>query len=302
MINFQKLDPARRAEYEKYLHQSGRKCEYSFVNLSIWGRQRAALVEGFLVIFSQFDRKAVYPFPLGQGDVKPVLDAIIQDAKKRGIPCCITGMNEDQCQLLESLYPGKFRIYADRDTFDYVYNIDDLADLKGRKYQKKRNHFNKFVAANPHWQCQPITGDNLPQVRQLAEDWYAMRQVQDPDADFHLERIALGRVLEDPEKYGLEGLLLVVEDRPAAFTFGSWLSEDTFDVHFEKALDVVDGSYPAINKSFACYLREKYPELRYLNREDDMGLPGLRKAKLSYEPAFLVEKRWARLWEELDDA
>ncbi len=301
MINFQKLDPARREEYEQYLLQGGRKCEYSFVNLSIWGRQRAAFVDGFLVIFSQFDRKAIYPFPLGQGDVKPVLDAIIQDAKKRGIPCCITGMDAAQCDLLESLYPGKFRIYADRDTFDYVYHIDDLADLKGRKYQKKRNHFNKFVAANPTWRCEPITASNLTQVRQLADTWYTMRQAQDPDADFHLEKISLGRVLEDPEKYGLEGLLLLVEEKPTAFTFGSRLSEDTFDVHFEKALDIVDGSYPAINKSFASYLREKYPQVHYLNREDDMGLPGLRKAKLSYEPAFLVEKRWARLWEEMDE-
>ncbi len=302
MIDFQKLDPARREEYEAFLLQSGRKCEYSFVNLSIWGRQRVAYVHDYLVIFSQFNRKAVYPFPLGQGDVKPVLDAIIQDAKKRGIPCCITGMDVDQCQLLERLYPGKFRIYADRDTFDYVYNIDDLAQLKGRKYQKKRNHFNKFSAANPDWCCQPITQANLPQVRQLARDWYAMRQAQDPDADFHLEEIALNRVLEDPQRYGLEGLLLLVEEKPTAFTFGSRLSEDTFDVHFEKALDIVDGSYPAINKSFAAYLRDKYPEVRYLNREDDMGLPGLRKAKLSYEPAFLVEKRWARLWEEMDEA
>ncbi len=301
MIDFQKLDPARRAEYEKYLLRSGRKCEYSFVNLSIWGRQQAAFLDGYLVIFSQFNRKAVYPFPLGEGELRPVLDAIIRDAKERGIPCCITGMEEDQCQKLESLYPGKFRFYADRDTYDYVYLIDDLADLKGRKYQKKRNHFNKFCAANPTWRWEPITRANLQQVRQLAETWYRMRLAQDPDADFHLEKIALGRALEDPDQYGLEGLVLLVEEKPVAFTLGSRLSEDTIDVHFEKALDIVDGSYPAINKSFATYLRDKYPEVRYLNREDDMGLPGLRKAKLSYEPAFLVEKRWARLWEEIDE-
>lgn len=301
MIDFQKLDPVRRDEYNRYLLRSGRKCEYSFANLSIWGRQRAAFLDGFLVIFSQFDRKAIYPFPLGEGELKPVLDAIIQDAKERGIPCCITGMEEEQCRLLESLYPGKFRFYTDRDTYDYVYLIDDLADLKGRKYQKKRNHFNKFCAANPTWRWEPITMGNLQQVRQLAEAWYEMRMAQDPEADFHLEKIALGRALEDPRRYGMEGLVLLVEDKPAAFTLGSRLSEDTFDVHFEKALDIVDGSYPAINKSFASYLRDKYPQLRYLNREDDMGLPGLRKAKLSYEPAFLVEKRWARLWEEMDE-
>ncbi len=301
MIPFQKLDPARRAEYEKFLLHSGRRCEYAFANLCLWGRQQAAFVDGFLVIFSQFNRKTVYSFPMGEGQVQPVLDAIIQDAKERGIPCCITGLTQDKCDRLESLYPGRFRFYTDRDTFDYVYSIDDLADLKGRKYQKKRNHFNKFAAANPTWRCEEITPANLAQVRRLAQNWYALRQQQDPDADFHLEQIALQRALEDPWRYGLEGLVLLVEDKPTAFTLGSRLSPDCFDVHFEKALDIVDGSYPAINKSFAGYLRDKYPELRFLNREDDMGLPGLRKAKLSYEPAFLVEKHWARLWEEIDE-
>jgi hypothetical protein len=81
----------------------------------------------------------------------------------------------------------------------------------------------------------------------------------------------------------------------------SRLSEDTMDIHFEKARDHVDGAYAAINQAFAKYLREKYPEIRYLNREDDIGLEGLRKAKLSYNPAFLVEKYWARLWEEEDE-
>ena len=82
---------------------------------------------------------------------------------------------------------------------------------------------------------------------------------------------------------------------------GSRLSEDTFDIHFEKALDTVDGAYPAICQAFATRLREKYPQLRWLNREDDMGLPGLRKAKLSYNPDHMVEKYWARLWENDDE-
>jgi hypothetical protein len=86
-----------------------------------------------------------------------------------------------------------------------------------------------------------------------------------------------------------------------AFAMGSRLNGDTFDIHFEKALGASDGTYAAINRGFACYLREKYPELRWLNREDDMGIEGLRKAKLSYNPDHMVEKCWARLWEEEDD-
>ena len=79
------------------------------------------------------------------------------------------------------------------------------------------------------------------------------------------------------------------------------MSEDTYDIHFEKARENVDGAYTAINQQFASYLREKHPEIRYLDREDDMGLDGLRKAKLSYCPVRLIEKYWARLWENDDE-
>ncbi len=301
MIDFHKLDPARRADYDSYLLNSGRRCEYSFVNLCIWGRQRAAFLDGFLVLFSQFDRKAVYPFPLGEGELVPVLDAIMLDAKQRGIPCCITGLDAEKKAQLDRLYPGRFRFYMDRDTFDYVYNIDDLADLKGRKFQKKRNHLNKFRSANPDWHTEPITPANLQQVQELAAWWYRRKMEADPESDFHLEHLALSRALADPEKLGMEGLALYVGGKMVAFTLGSRLSQDSYDIHFEKALEEVDGAYPAINQAFASHLRDKYPSLRYLNREDDMGIEGLRKAKLSYNPEFLVEKYWARLWEDIDE-
>ncbi len=302
MLDFQKLEPARRGEYLPYLMENDRKCEYSFVNLSIWGRQRVAFADGFLVIFSQFDRKAVYPFPMGRGDVVPVLEAIMADARDRGIPCCLTGLGQAQKDLLEAHFPGKFRFYADRDTFDYIYDIHALADLKGKKLQKKRNHLNKFRAQYPDWQAEVLTPANLPAVQAMAAVWYDQRLEKYPDMDLHLEKLALDRALRDPFSLGLAGMVLRVEGQVAAFTMGSLLTADTFDIHFEKALDQYDGAYPAINQAFSSYLRDAHPQLRYLNREDDLGLEGLRKAKLSYCPAFLSEKYWARLWEDLDEA
>lgn len=85
-------------------------------------------------------------------------------------------------------------------------------------------------------------------------------------------------------------------------TMGSRLGPDTFDIHFEKAREDVDGAYAAVNCEFARHLRAKYPELRYLNREDDLGLEGLRKAKLSYNPHHMVEKFWAYLEDAADEA
>ena len=300
MIDFQRITPSHRAEYSAYLrHAAHRGCNYSFANLVMWGRQRAAIVEGFLVIFSQFDRRAVYSFPIGQGDPKPALDAIMADACGRGIPCCLGVLAKKDCDVLESLYPGRFRIHADRDSFDYIYDIQDLSELRGRKFQRKRNHLHRFRDAYPDYRAEPITPEDLPALREMTENWFAQRLAADPLEDFHLERLALKRAFDHYEELGLEGLVLRDGQRILAMTVASPLSEDTMDVHYEKALLDVEGAYNAINFEFARYLRDRYPALRWLDREDDMGLEGLRKAKLDYRPHHLVEKYWALLKEDM---
>ncbi len=299
MINFQSLDPASKSEYDRYLQAAGeRGCEYSFVNLYLWGRQKAAFLYDHLVFFSQFSRKSVYLFPVGNGDKRPVLDAIMADARERGIPCRLTGLTHDDCAALEQLYPGKFRYHFDRDAFDYIYSIDDLADLKGRKFQRKRNHLNRFRDTHPDHVLEPITDENIHRVEQLVEQWYNLRLRENPHADYHMEHAALSKALRQRKELGLEGLVLRDGDQLLAMTMGSRLNENTFDIHFEKALDIADGAYAAVNNGFARHLREKYPDVRWLNREDDLGLEGLRKAKLSYNPDHMVEKSWACLLED----
>ena len=299
MIDFKPLSLEEKDLFQQHLRCGGeRGCEYSFVNLYLWGRQKAALVENTLVFFSQFNRKSVYLFPVGCTDKKPALDAVIADAKERGIPCRLVGLTHDDCALLEQLYPGQLHYHFDRDSFDYVYDINDLADLKGKKYQRKRNHLNRFKLQRPDYTLAPITDENTPAVREFVERWYATRQENDPHADFRMEQVALFKALEQRKNLGMEGLILTDGGQILAMTLGSFLSDTTFDVHFEKALDTADGAYPAINSGFANYLREKYPQLLYLNREDDMGLEGLRKAKLSYYPHHMIEKSWACLLEE----
>lgn len=300
MIDFQRFDLSQKEKYDQYLQNCGeRGCEYSFANLNLWGRQRVAFVEGFLVLFSQFERRSVYPFPIGKGDVKPVLDAIIADARERGIICRLTGLTAADCMTLDELYPGQFRLHPDRNGCDYIYDINDLADLKGRKFQKKRNHLNKFRENHPNCKAVPITPDNRASAEEMVATWYTQHEGND---DYHLEKQAIKRAFSNMDALGLEGLALEEDGKIIAMTMGSRLSETTFDIHFEKALEEVDGAYPAINQAFAAYLREKYPDLLYLDREDDMGLPGLRKAKLSYNPHHLVTKFWARLWEEDDES
>lgn len=303
MIEFQKLKITQRQELAALLETaSHRGCGYSFANLYLWGRQCTAMVDGFLVLFSHYSGRSIYPYPVGTGDVKPVLDAIIHDAQKRGIPCRITGMTKSEQETLDALYPGKFCFHCDRDNYDYVYDINDLADLKGRRFQQKRNHVNRFTQDYPDAYIKPLDDTTLPACRNMVDNWYYRRQTENPHEDFRLEQVALDRAFRHYKELGMEGLVLYAGGKVAAMTMGSFLAEDTVDVHFEKADADIPGAYGAINRAFARYIRDKYPQVKYLNREDDVGSPGLRKAKLSYNPHHMVEKYWAHMIvEELDD-
>ena len=297
MIEFKKLDPAEKTTYDRFLLNCGQRgCEYNFANLYLWGRQKATFLGDSLVFFSQFNQKSVYLFPLCQDELKKTLDAIIHDARTRDIPCRLTSLTHADCDKLEALYPGEFRIHHDRNSFDYIYAIEDLATLKGKKFQKKRNHLNKFKLLHPDHRFEPITDANTPAVKELLDKWYCNRLEADPTADFYMEQVAIDRALRHREELGMEGLVLMDGDKLLAMTLGSPLSGNTFDVQFEKAID--ESAYVAICNGFAAHLMEKYPHLQYLNREDDLGIEGLRKSKLAYNPVTLIEKHWACLKED----
>jgi hypothetical protein len=217
----------------------------------------------------------------------------------RGIPCRISGMTNADREELEALFPGKFHIISSRDSFDYLYETDALADLRGKKLQKKRNHVNKFRAVHPDYQVMPLNCQTLPLAKYMVNEWFRKRIQSDPEGNYLLENIALVRAFRDYEALGLEGIVLMEGEEVFAVTMGSRLSENTFDIHFEKAREDVDGAYNAVNCEFARYLRLKFPEIQFMNREDDMGIEGLRKAKLSYYPARMAEKHIAYLTEEL---
>lgn len=299
MISFAPIVAEDKEKYEICLAtEEVRGCEFSFANLYLWGRQSIAFLHGQALLFSQFNRRSVYPYPVGQGDKKAAVDAIIADAHARGIPCRITGLLPDARKTLEGLYPGKFHFHADEGSFDYVYDINDLAELTGKKYHGKRNHLNRFNEAYPNHSVEPLSVNNLPSVKAMLKNWYDTRLEEDPNGDYLMEQVALARAFRDYEALGLEGLVLLDGERVLGFTIASRLSHDTFDVHFEKALAQVQGAYPAINCALACYIREKYPEVKYLDREEDMGIEGLRRAKKSYHPHHMVEKCWACLLED----
>ena len=300
MIPFQRISLKQREEYEKLLLASqNRGCEYSFANKYLWGVQQVAFIHGCAVFFSHFYGRSIYPYPLGNGDRKAAIEAILEDAAQRGIPCRITSLTDGDMEELENWFPGKFQFKTSRDDYDYVYAIDDLADLRGRKFQKKRNHFNRFRAEHPDYEVRDLNDCNVHQTLRMVDDWYRKRMREDPEGDYLLENIAMARAFGNYKALGMEGIVLMERGEVLAVTMGSRLAEDTFDIHFEKAREDVDGAYNAVNCEFARFLRLKHPDVKFLDREDDMGLEGLRKAKLSYNPHHLIEKHWAFLPEEL---
>jgi hypothetical protein len=299
MIDFKRLTLSDKPLYDSYLEkESGRGCEFSFANLYLWGRQSFSELCGHIVVFSQFNRRSVYPYPIGRGDKKAVLDAIIEDSKARGIPCRITGVSEEARRTIEELYPNKFRFHCDEGSFDYVYSIDDLADLKGKKYHGKRNHLNRFYENYPNFSVEPLCDRNIEKAKKMVNEWYEDKLAQDPNGDYHMEKAAIEKAFRDCKALKMDGLVLLDGENVLAVTLGSKLSSDTFDVNFEKARAGVNGAYAAINNEFAKYIRKRYPDIKYLDREEDMGLEGLRKAKRSYYPHHMIEKCWACLLED----
>ena len=300
MIPFHRACLEDKAPYESILMNCPeRGCEYSFSNLFLWGRQEIAFVENCVVFFSHFFGRSVYPYPLGTGDKKAALEAILADSRQRGIPCRITGMTEADRQELEDLFPGLFSIRPARDSFDYVYTVDALADLKGKKLQKKRNHVNRFRTEHPEYRVEPICCENVARIQHMVNDWYVSRKLSDPEGDYFLESLAMAKAFRHYDALNMEGIALLEGDRVLAVTMGSIMAPDMMDVHFEKAVEDVPGAYNTVNAEFARHIRLKFPEVRFLNREDDMGLEGLRTAKLSYLPDHMIEKYQACLMEDI---
>ena len=224
-----------------------------------------------------------YIFPAGCGEKKPVLDKLWEDARAQGKPFVVRSLTKETKAVMELLYPGKFTYESVRNAFDYLYEIETLCQLAGKKYQAKRNHINRFVENFPNWRTEEVTPNNLHICRELAAKWYESHP--DSEADSR----AMEKAFDHFEELGFEGILLYGDREPVGFSMGNRISTDTFDVNFEKSFAHIQGAYPLVNREFARFIHAKYPEVRYLNREEDMGLENLRKAKESYHP-ILLEK------------
>ena len=205
----------------------------------------------------------------------------------RNKPFQMYNLTPEHFAQLEEWYPGRFRIEYDRDSADYVYESEKLATLSGKKLHSKRNHINKFKALyDGRWTYEPVTAENVEECFQMALKWRDQNGCED-DPEKRGEICVTMNALRLFEELELKGGILKIDGEVVAFTIGEPVCSDTFVVHIEKAFADVEGAYPMINQQF---VQHECGDYLYVNREEDTGAEGLRKAKLSYRPVFMVEK------------
>ena len=291
MIELKPVELTDKRWMEKYMREeNSRSADFSFATIYAWNQtycQQAGEYGGRLILKLFHVEPPIYSFPIGAGPLKPVIDAMLRDCGQEKLH--IRGVTRENLEQLLSLYPGQFAVSADEEAWDYLYEAEKLAALSGKKLHAKRNYINRFMADYPDWRFEAITEDNLPECAEMNREW-VLKNVEEHHTNYNAELMALHRVFENFRALELEGGLLRVGGRVIAYTIGEKLCTDTFVSHYEKAFAEIDGAYPMINREFARYILEKHPETRYINREEDMGLENLRKAKQSYYPAGMVEK------------
>jgi len=289
MLEFREATLADREWVADCMRRAGfRGSDYTFANLYNWTKIyniQIARFEDFLIVRNG-DGPYGYLYPVGVGDVRPAIDAITEECKKFPQRLRLYNLPKEAVDNLEKLYPGRFIFEEKRDNFDYIYTRESLMTLSGKKLHGKRNHIARFKQNNPDWTYEHLTKDNLSDAWNMNVEWCAANDCAASEG-LKDEACAVRRAFENFEEEKLTGGLIRVGGKVVAFTMGSPITDDTFDVHIEKAFSDIQGAYPMINQQFVINGLEGYT---YVNREDDVGDPGLRKAKLSYQPAIMYER------------
>ena len=294
-INLQKLTCKDKPTFDKFF--GARYCEhsgYTFTNFFMWRKMRDylwAVEDDVLYIFSESAEKFLAWQPIGaQEKMQDAITKILRVAEEnRGDRKFMFAVVEKIFAEELARYPhADFDITAERDSFDYVYLAQDLINLSGRKFHGKNNHLNAFRKEYPAAEYVPITEEIIPKCREELNIWSDLHKRANPDDPFiGYEQAAIHEIFDHFEAFKLKGGAILIDGKVAAFTFGEQLNSDTAVIHVEKADQNVRGIYAAINQNF---VEHEWSEMIYINREEDMGIDGLRRAKESYRPIKMIEK------------
>jgi len=295
MLQFQPLDlkaqPLFLSFYQKFDCQL---MNYSFAVLFLYRNLfnvQYAISDQFLLIKATHNHEDYFMFPMGTGNLPVLLDKIAMETLSTGkqvrfyqfcndIAPVLLQWAEEFCQK----NGNQFRVTSVREDFEYIYSSEKLVRLEGHLFKPKRNQINHFTQHNI-WNYAPITKDNIEKVKKFDTMWDANKTSSEPTS-LTIENIASEEALNYFFELNMQGILLQVEDKIVAFSIGFPLNKETFLILFEKADRTCKGAYAMVNKLFANEISKKYT---YINRAEDAGVEGLRKAKLSYQPEYLIE-------------
>ncbi len=289
-MEFHPITLADREWFQRYtLPRPTRNCDLSFANIFCWqATYHSELAEAEEFLFIRFRTEegggTAYMQPVGDGDKAAAIRLMREDAARHGHALRIVGLTPEWRDAVEALCPGAFAFAAPRANSDYIYRTADLATLAGSGYKAKRNHINRFTSLY-EYRYEPICGANIGDCLRLNGRWLATHDAT--AVSERAEQAAMAAAFAHFVELGLEGIVLYADGEPAAFTYGSAIDRQTFCTHIEKADAGVEGAAAMINRLFAQNLAGRY---EFINREDDLGLEGLRFSKLSYRPALLLDK------------
>lgn len=273
--------------------------ELTFTNLFMWRKHYNFLFlewKEHLIIFSkEFLQskwakpktvgKEVFYFlpPIGEHSEQIILEIMryMKNAEFHKVP-------EELIQKLKAqpVFPTfNIEILEDRPNWDYVYQVEDLISLSGNKYRQNRRWLQKFFQ-NYNYEFEVLTEERIPHVKELQIEWCIVRGCEDEET-LKEEQAAINEALDNFSQLGFKGGFICIDDKCAGYTFGEMLNEDTLVIHIEKAHNEYEGSYQAINNLF---LKNCFPEVKFVNREQDLGIEGLRRAKESYKPVRMEQK------------
>ncbi len=254
-------------------------CELTFANMFIWRefeRPKITLIhDNLCVLVAPADEPAYFLQPVGEARMAETLDACLSFAPRLSR---VSG-------AFALRHGGTFRCEPDRDNFDYVYESGDLISLKGKRFDGKRNHIRKFERAHEYSYRRMMPG-HLAGCRALLDEWLAVKAANGSPAAGPW-RPVIREACAHLDGLGLVGGVLETDGRVVAFSIGGRLNPETAVIHIEIVHPGYEGLNQLINREF---IRHEWADCRFVNREQDCGIPGLRRAKLSYCPHHLVEK------------
>lgn len=278
-------------------------CEYCFTTLFMWQHAYKTMYyigDGFAVLVGEHNGEIFSILPLAPKDkIKDVLDFVVKYFEDQQCRIFLRGIDVDVVNLMKEIYGDeKFDFIAERDIFDYVYDAEMLRTAKGRKMQKKRNHINYFLREyDGRYEYKRLGKEDFNACLKLVDEWHDgkdLDEIEDDDEESMNDELRGIRkifrhydILKD--KLIIGGVF--IDGKLEAFTMGEKITDTMALIHIEKANADIRGLYPFINKEF---LAQEFPDVELVNREEDMGIEGLRKAKLSYHPVKFVEKYTVR--------